>query len=152
MKKYLFVFLMALMSLAAYAESEPYAVLSDDGLTVTFYYDSQKASRSGVVEIQSEYCLNSYRTAAEAFFDASFADYSPTSTAYWFYECSNLTSISNMNNLNTANVTDMTSMFCGCSGLTSLDVSGFNTEEVTSMRSEERRVGKECRSRWSPYH
>src|SRR5574339_442938 len=22
----------------------------------------------------------------------------------------------------------------------------------TSMRSEERRVGKECRSRWSPYH
>ena len=23
---------------------------------------------------------------------------------------------------------------------------------VTSPRSEERRVGKECRSRWSPYH
>jgi len=23
---------------------------------------------------------------------------------------------------------------------------------VTSTRSEERRVGKECRSRWSPYH
>ena len=23
---------------------------------------------------------------------------------------------------------------------------------VVSMRSEERRVGKECRSRWSPYH
>ena len=23
---------------------------------------------------------------------------------------------------------------------------------VTGMRSEERRVGKECRSRWSPYH
>ena len=26
---------------------------------------------------------------------------------------------------------------------------GFTDEEV---RSEERRVGKECRSRWSPYH
>ena len=25
-------------------------------------------------------------------------------------------------------------------------------DEVTSSRSEERRVGKECRSRWSPYH
>src|SRR5690606_19787771 len=25
-------------------------------------------------------------------------------------------------------------------------------ERVTPMRSEERRVGKECRSRWSPYH
>ena len=27
-----------------------------------------------------------------------------------------------------------------------LEVKNFNT------RSEERRVGKECRSRWSPYH
>ena len=25
-------------------------------------------------------------------------------------------------------------------------------EERTAARSEERRVGKECRSRWSPYH
>ena len=24
--------------------------------------------------------------------------------------------------------------------------------ELTVQRSEERRVGKECRSRWSPYH
>src|SRR3712207_7314009 len=24
--------------------------------------------------------------------------------------------------------------------------------EVAKLRSEERRVGKECRSRWSPYH
>ena len=26
------------------------------------------------------------------------------------------------------------------------------TGEYASTRSEERRVGKECRSRWSPYH
>ena len=25
-------------------------------------------------------------------------------------------------------------------------------EEALKQRSEERRVGKECRSRWSPYH
>ena len=25
-------------------------------------------------------------------------------------------------------------------------------EKTTKQRSEERRVGKECRSRWSPYH
>ena len=25
-------------------------------------------------------------------------------------------------------------------------------KEVGAKRSEERRVGKECRSRWSPYH
>ena len=27
-----------------------------------------------------------------------------------------------------------------------------NYVEVGVLRSEERRVGKECRSRWSPYH
>ena len=27
-----------------------------------------------------------------------------------------------------------------------------DTYEAESVRSEERRVGKECRSRWSPYH
>src|SRR5260370_15251007 len=27
-----------------------------------------------------------------------------------------------------------------------------NTVSIYSPRSEERRVGKECRSRWSPYH
>ena len=30
--------------------------------------------------------------------------------------------------------------------------SGPGEEDSTSLRSEERRVGKECRSRWSPYH
>ena len=25
-------------------------------------------------------------------------------------------------------------------------------DRMASLRSEERRVGKECRSRWSPYH
>ena len=25
-------------------------------------------------------------------------------------------------------------------------------ERISDLRSEERRVGKECRSRWSPYH
>ena len=35
------------------------------------------------------------------------------------------------------------------------DISGFQSHshpETRSLRSEERRVGKECRSRWSPYH
>ena len=29
---------------------------------------------------------------------------------------------------------------------------GENTFSADNLRSEERRVGKECRSRWSPYH
>ena len=28
----------------------------------------------------------------------------------------------------------------------------INIDALTIQRSEERRVGKECRSRWSPYH
>ena len=28
----------------------------------------------------------------------------------------------------------------------------FRKQLIDRMRSEERRVGKECRSRWSPYH
>src|SRR3712207_8708122 len=28
----------------------------------------------------------------------------------------------------------------------------FPDDRVLALRSEERRVGKECRSRWSPYH
>src|SRR3712207_9311847 len=31
-------------------------------------------------------------------------------------------------------------------------LTALRTAAMSSMRSEERRVGKECRSRWSPYH
>ena len=32
-------------------------------------------------------------------------------------------------------------------------ISGYNYYiDFEKVRSEERRVGKECRSRWSPYH
>src|SRR5256885_6972540 len=36
-------------------------------------------------------------------------------------------------------------------GMIRCAVSG-NEKRALSLRSEERRVGKECRSRWSPYH
>ena len=32
------------------------------------------------------------------------------------------------------------------------DIFRANIKNGTELRSEERRVGKECRSRWSPYH
>ena len=31
-------------------------------------------------------------------------------------------------------------------------ISGQEMKDAVTRRSEERRVGKECRSRWSPYH
>src|ERR1051325_10879043 len=33
-----------------------------------------------------------------------------------------------------------------------VEMTGFQTFRSNGNRSEERRVGKECRSRWSPYH
>ena len=35
--------------------------------------------------------------------------------------------------------------------ITKYDVTNHSTD-IKDDRSEERRVGKECRSRWSPYH
>ncbi|MDV3107803.1 BspA family leucine-rich repeat surface protein [Segatella copri] len=66
-------------------------------------------------------------------FDASFANARPTSCKMWFYNCNNLTEIEGIENLNTVNVTDMNCMFWGCSSLTSLDLSKFDTQKVTDM-------------------
>ena len=38
-------------------------------------------------------------------------------------------------------------LFCGVIAITALELGA-----PLGSRSEERRVGKECRSRWSPYH
>ena len=117
------------------SEPEPYAVLTNDTL-LTFYYDDQKAARGGIDINNSwvDYDSGSpYGSATTAVIDASFADYRPTSTAYWFMRCPLLTNIMGMENLKTENVTYMSLMFQGCSALTSLDVTGFNTQNVEDM-------------------
>ena len=37
-------------------------------------------------------------------------------------------------------------------GIMHLDWNSLSSDAAGAKRSEERRVGKECRSRWSPYH
>ncbi len=116
------------------AVEEAYAVL--EGTTVTFYYDTKKTERGGMDINNSEITSGSgspYGAATTAVFDASFADYRPTSTAYWFMSCSSLTAITGMENLKTDSVTSMAGMFWRCSSLTSLDVSGFKTDKVENM-------------------
>jgi len=113
---------------------EPYAVL--DGTTLTFYYDDQKEARGGM-DINNSYIaegsVSPYGTATVAIIDASFANYRPTSTAWWFDKCSSLTAIRGIENLKTDNVTTMAGMFDQCSSLTSLDLRTFNTGNVTYM-------------------
>jgi len=116
----------------------PYAALSNDNTTLTFYYDDQCQARQGMAVVPFDDWDKipgwSGGTITSVIFDSSFtACNTITSTAYWFYNCSNIMSITGIENLKTSNVTDMTKMFCGCSSLTSLDVSNFNTANVTDM-------------------
>ena len=55
----------------------------------------------------------------------------PDSMAYWFSSLINLTEISGFENLDTSNVADMSYMFCSCSSLSSINLSGLNTSNVT---------------------
>lgn len=122
---------------------EPYAALSSDNKTLTFYYDSQKASRSGTKMTvlpsmsSSQMGWNNLRNSInKVIFDDSFKEYKElTSTSNWFYNFSNLTAVEGLSNLNTDNVTYMISMFEKCSSLTTLDVSNFKTDNVTNMKS-----------------
>ena len=49
-----------------------------------------------------------------------------------FFGCSSLKEL-NLSNFNTNNVTDMGFMFSGCSSLKELNLSNFNTNNVTNM-------------------
>ncbi len=119
----------------------PYAVLSEDKKTLTFYFDKEKDSKVG-----TKYDLNDGETTpawsseagniTKVVFDESFKDARPTSCYYWFNNMKNLTEIVGMkDNLNTSEVKNMQRMFYDCVSLTTIDVSNFNTEKVTTMNT-----------------
>ena len=117
--------------------TEAYAVLA--GNTLTFYYDKRKTERDGMSVGPFEaapvrpWDSNTSDITTVVFDDSFAACTTLTSTAYWFYQCSNLQTITGIENLKTANVTNMTEMFVVCSSLPSIDLSGFNTANVTNM-------------------
>ena len=130
--------------LSAQAQTrEAYVNRSGNGATLTFYYDDQRATRTGttwgITNMTGTYpawagtwkVINN--TTVRVVFDASFRDFRPTTTAWWFHDYYALKQIEGLEYLNTQNVTDMDGMFSGCSGLTSLDVSHFDTQNVTDM-------------------
>ena len=117
--------------------STAYAVFNEVDGTLTFRYDDSKpAGAYDLNEGDVRPAWNEQSTNInKVVFDASFAKARPTSCYCWFDRCENLTKIENIENLNTQNVTDMSYMFCGCDGLTSLDVSKFNTQKVENMHA-----------------
>ena len=128
---------------------EAYVSQSADKTTLTFYYDTLRATRTGttwgIEEMKKEgYILvpawagTSHevdKTTTRVVFDASFRDFRPTTTAKWFYRCEALKQIKGLEYLNTSEVKDMSRMFYGCSALTTLDLKNFNTQNVTNMSS-----------------
>ena len=113
--------------------TEAYAVLQDS--TLTFFYAKNPPEGAYDIENGDLYSNNDWKTRVKkAVFDKSFAEYKPKSTYRWFNSCYNMTEIVGMDEyLNTENVFDMGYMFGGCSSLTSLDLSGFNTANVNYM-------------------
>ena len=66
-------------------------------------------------------------------FDASYANARPQSIRYWFAYLKALTSVKGLENINTSELTNMEITFYGCTALTSIDLSGFASRNVTNM-------------------
>jgi len=139
-------FLLAPPQRAQAQTRKAYVVQSADKTTLTFYYDDQRATRtgttwriegtksvwflSGTFPVWAGTSQEADTTTVRVVFDASFRDFYPTRTARWFSYCKALKQIEGLEYLNTQNVTDMSGMFEGCSGLPSLDLSNFKTQNV----------------------
>ena len=65
----------------------------------------------------------------------SFKNFKAVTCAEWFKGCSNLLEIEGLANIITDEVWDMSNMFRQCKSLKSIDLSGFNTANVTKMVS-----------------
>ena len=140
-------FLLATPQRAQAQTREAYVSRSANGSTLTFYYDDQRATRTGTtwgIEETKKELGNSFpawagtfnesdRATGRVVFDASFRDFRPTTTARWFHNYRALQQIEGLENLNTSEVKNMGEMFFGCSELTTPDVSHFNTQNVTNM-------------------
>ena len=141
----LLVLLGTMLGTMSVSAQEAYAVYTSNNTTLTFYYDSDRNTHTLSTETvynlptgntqPAWYTDGTYANVTKVSFTSSFSSAQPTSTSYWFYHMSNLTSISNLRYLNTSSVTSMNQMFAYCSGLTSLDLSNFDTGKVTTMQS-----------------
>ena len=110
-----------------------YAVF-DNG-KMTLYYDKKKSSRSGTVLSHQEDWVNYAEEITECVIDKSFANLKQRDLQGYFGGFKNLKSIKGLEFLDTSETLNMEFMFGGCSSLTSLDVSGFKTDNVISMQS-----------------
>ena len=124
----------------SYVAPQAYACYTAENMTLTFYHDYYRSGRTGTTyglndsAVEPDWANDGTNVkVTQVAFDPSFAEVRPTFTCYWFYEMRKLESISGMNYLNTSEVMRMDAMFSRCYKLTSLDLSSFNTANVTDI-------------------
>ena len=133
------------------SKAEVYTEFVEETGTLTYYYDDQQASRSGITEPydpikypEAVRFANYFKKVTKVVIDPSMKDAPLTSfrnmsyggmdsETFVMYVLSNVTSIEGLENLNTSIVTDMNSMFVMYTSLESVDLSSFNTSNVTNM-------------------
>ena len=111
--------------------AEIYASLSSDHKTMTLYYGEQK-DVSDVTEwiVYADFFGEHITTVI---LDESMQNARPTSLEGWFSGFESMKEIKNLNYLNTSEVTNMSMLFNDCDGLTSIDISSWDTRKVTDM-------------------
>ena len=118
-----------------------YVVISNDGKTMTFYYDGYRNTPQGTVFTlnKNAYAVPEWAQDGQTsdvttvYFDSSFKNARPMYTCGWFSDMSKLTEIKFLNYLNTSETVHMGSMFDGCRSLTTLDLTSFDTHKVKYM-------------------
>ena len=138
MTRYIMMVLAVALVTEAKAAKTMYARLTDDNQTLTFYYNEgyQDGSDMQVKAFTNsgQRGWNSYAAdITKVVIDASFAEARPTSTAYWFCDCTKLATIEGLRNVNTSETTDMSFMFSG-TALKRLSIGHFQTDKMVTMR------------------
>ena len=135
--RHILMLVLVASTLQVQAAKEMYARLTDSDKTMTFYYNNDYQAGSDMLvkpfANSGQRGWNS-KTAdiTKVVIDASFAEARPTSTAFWFYECTQLATIEGLRNVNTSEVTDMSFMFGG-TAIKEVSIGQFQTDKVTTM-------------------
>ena len=110
-----------------------YAKTSDGSTESTPLYDVIVYSESKIYPVTCAGMFQSWEKLKAIKFDNFYTSkVTNTNMNSVFSSCSSLTSL-DLSNFNTSNVTDMSFMFASCTGLTSLDLSNFDTSSVADM-------------------
>ena len=136
----LVVLVTAVMCALGAAAAEAYANYTPSNTTLTFYYDNLRSSRTGETfdlntgsNSPAWHYADLIENVRKVVFHSSFASARPASTCRWFADMQLIESIEGFNYLNTSAVTIMANMFSDSYLIGNLDLSHFNTANVTDM-------------------